>query len=58
MTCNYASTNMPPFAVYKVGKVASGCTNGADLAYPGLCKTSEIIDPSPFSSMVDESLIL
>jgi hypothetical protein len=44
--CNYASTNLVGWPVYKTGAKASGCTGGADLVYTGLCKTSENINPN------------
>lgn len=48
MACNYASTNMMGSPVYKSGSPASACQKGGDAKYPGLCKTSEPIDPNAF----------
>jgi hypothetical protein len=46
VACNYASTNMLTWPVYKSGPVASDCVGGADDVYPGLCKITENIDPN------------
>jgi hypothetical protein len=46
LACNYASTNIVNYPVYRSGAVASGCTLGRDSIYPGLCTTSEPIDPN------------
>jgi len=46
MACNYASTNIMNRPVYTTGSVGSGCTKGRDTTFPGLCKTTESIDPN------------
>lgn len=46
MACNYDSTNVNGWKTYKSGDAASGCINGPDDDYPGLCKITEPIDPN------------
>lgn len=46
LACNYASTNMIGWPVYKSGTKASGCLSGSDQVYPGLCASKENIDPN------------
>jgi hypothetical protein len=46
LACDYAATNMYGCPVYKSGSTASSCTGGADSVFPGLCKTTENIDPN------------
>lgn len=49
IACNYASTNILQQPVYRSGNATSLCTLGADLTYPGLCKTTEPINPNSFA---------
>jgi hypothetical protein len=44
--CNYAAHNMGGWPIYRSGKQASGCKGGPDKVFPGLCKTSEKINPN------------
>jgi hypothetical protein len=44
IACNYASTNIPNWPVYKSGPAASACVGGADIDFPGLCKDTESIN--------------
>ncbi|XP_061388585.1 antigen 5 like allergen Cul n 1-like [Musca vetustissima] len=42
VTCNYATTNMINFPIYKrCDKAAEDCTTGTNDQYPNLCSTSE-----------------
>jgi hypothetical protein len=50
VACNYASTNIMSWPVYRAGSTASACEDGADPNFPGLCKTSEKIDPNSNSN--------
>jgi Cysteine-rich secretory protein family len=46
LACNYASTNLLGCPVYNAGKAASSCSGGTDSSFPGLCKSTEKIDPN------------
>ncbi|XP_055584701.1 antigen 5 like allergen Cul n 1-like [Uranotaenia lowii] len=41
LVCNYAITNIYGKATYASGKTASGCTQGRNPSYPGLCSINE-----------------
>ncbi|XP_061388378.1 antigen 5 like allergen Cul n 1-like [Musca vetustissima] len=45
ITCNYATTNMVGFPIYKsCSSAGSSCTTGTNPQYPNLCSTSEKYD--------------
>ena len=48
LTCNYASVGIYGYKVYQTGVTASGCTTGSNPEYPGLCSSSEPIDPNKY----------
>lgn len=48
LACNYNSINLMGCSVYRAGPVASGCLQGPDPTYPGLCKITENINPNLF----------
>ncbi|KAM7350295.1 venom allergen-1-like [Cochliomyia hominivorax] len=49
VACNYATTNVINFPIYKsCSKAATSCTTGTNPRYPNLCSTAEKIDVNKF----------
>lgn len=44
--CDYATTNILDYPIYKTGNTAQNCTLVADSAFSGLCNLNEPIDPN------------
>lgn len=44
--CDYATSSILAYPVYKKGAIAANCTLGPDAFYSGLCNINEPINPN------------